>query len=95
VAAASGGNHGVAVAYAARTLGKRATIFVPSVASPAKIERIRAYGAELVITGERYAEALAESEAWAAQSGAMQVHAYDQAETLLGQATAGLEFEQR
>jgi threonine dehydratase len=95
VAAASGGNHGVAVAYAARTLGMRATIFVPAVASPAKIERIRSYGAELVIAGERYAEALAESEAWAAQSGAMQVHAYDQAETLLGQATTGLEFEQQ
>ena len=95
VVAASGGNHGVAVAYAARVLGQRATIFVPSVASPAMIERIRSYGAELVIAGDRYAEALAASEEWAARSGALKVHAYDQVETLLGQGTTGLEFEQQ
>ncbi len=95
VVAASGGNHGVAVAFAAMKLGVPARIFVPTVASPEKIERIRGYGAELVITGERYADALAASEAWAAQSGAMPVHAYDQLETLLGQGTAGLEFEQQ
>src|SRR5262245_60960362 len=76
IGAASGGNHGVAVAYAARVLGRPAAIFVPSVASPAKRERIRSYGAELVVTGERYAEALAASREWAARSGAMQVHAY-------------------
>src|SRR5438067_1888669 len=58
VVAASGGNHGVAVAFAAHKLGKRATIFVPRVCSPAKIERIRGYGADLVITGERYDDAL-------------------------------------
>src|SRR5207237_10384329 len=61
VVAASGGNHGVAVAYAAMRLGLRATIFVPNVASPAKLERIRSYGAELVVGGERYADALAAS----------------------------------
>jgi threonine dehydratase len=93
VVAASGGNHGVAVAYAAMKLGRRATIFVPSVASPAKMERIRGYGADLVVTGERYADALAASEEWTAHSGAMPVHAYDQEETLLGQGTVGFEFE--
>ncbi len=95
VVAASGGNHGVAVAHAARTLGIPATIFVPTVSSPAKIERIRAHGAHLVVTGDRYADALAESEAWTARTGALAVHAYDQEETLLGQGTLGLELEQQ
>ena len=95
VVAASGGNHGAAVAYAAKRLGKPAKIFVPSVASAEKIERIRNYGAELVIGGERYADALAASDTWAKQSGALPVHAYDQLETLLGQGTAGLEFDQQ
>jgi threonine dehydratase len=95
VVAASGGNHGVAVAYAAKKLGKAARIFVPMVASPEKIERIRGYGAELVVTGERYADALAASEEWAEKSGAMRVHAYDQTETLLGQGTVGREFEEQ
>ncbi|HEV2299026.1 MAG TPA: threonine/serine dehydratase [Candidatus Acidoferrales bacterium] len=93
VVAASGGNHGAAVAYAAQKLGKPARIFVPRVASAAKQERIRSYGAELVVTGERYADALAASEEWRAESGAMPVHAYDQVETLLGQGTVGQEFE--
>jgi threonine dehydratase len=95
VVAASGGNHGVAVAYAAKRLAKRARIFVPSIASPAKISKIRECGADLVITGERYADALAASQAWAASSGALQIHAYDQIETLLGQGTVGLELEQQ
>lgn len=94
VVAASGGNHGAAVAFAAMKLGKPATIFVPSVASPAKMERIRGYGAELVVAGDRYADALAASEEWAARSGALPVHAYDQTETLLGQGTIGLELEE-
>jgi threonine dehydratase len=93
VIAASGGNHGAAVAYAARRLGVPATIFVPSIASPAKLERIRSYGAELVVSGDRYADALAASEARALTTGAMQVHAFEQAETLLGQGTIGLELE--
>ena len=92
VVAASGGNHGAAVAYAAMTLKIPAKIFVPTVSSPAKIERIRAYGADLVVGGERYADALAASDAWAAQSGALAVHAFDQRETLLGQGTVGLEL---
>jgi threonine dehydratase len=95
IVAASGGNHGVAVAYAARRLGKPARIFVPSVASPAKVARIRECGADLIVTGERYADALAESQRWAMTSGALQVHAYDQAETLLGQGTVGLELEEQ
>jgi threonine dehydratase len=93
VVAASGGNHGAAVAFAAMRLGKPARIFVPTVASPAKLERIRGYGADLVVTGDRYADALAASEEWAAQSGALPIHAYEQVETLLGQGTVGLEFE--
>ena len=93
VIAASGGNHGAAVAYAAMRLGIKAAIFVPKVTSPAKLDRIRAYGAELVVTGEVYAEALAASEERVAQTGALAVHAYDQAETLLGQGSVGLELE--
>jgi len=92
VVAASGGNHGAAVAYAAMKLGIPAKIFVPSISSPAKVKRIRDYRAELVITGDRYADALAESEVWAAQSGALSIHAFDQRETLLGQGTIGLEL---
>lgn len=95
VVAATGGNHGVAVAYAAMKLGKPARIFVPTVACPSKIERIRSYGAELVVTGELYADALAASERWAAESGALRVHAFDQPETLLGQGTVGMEFEEQ
>jgi threonine dehydratase len=95
VVAASGGNHGVAVAFAAMKLGKRARIFVPAVCSSEKLERIRGYGADLVVTGERYADSLAASEVWAAESGALPIHAYDQIETLLGQGTVGLEFEEQ
>ena len=93
VVAASGGNHGAAVAYAAMKLGIPAKIFVPGIASPAKIARIRDYGADLVVGGDRYADALAASEAWCAQSGALAVHAFDQRETMLGQGTVGLELE--
>jgi threonine dehydratase len=93
VVAASGGNHGAAVAFAAMRLGIKAAIFVPKVTTAAKLDRIRAYGAELVVTGEVYAEALAASEARVAETGALAVHAYDQAETLLGQGSVGLELE--
>ena len=95
VVAASGGNHGVAVAYAASRLGVPATIFLPSISSPAKIARIRHYRAELVVVGERYADALAASETFVAQSGALAVHAFDQTETLLGQGTLALELEEQ
>ncbi len=93
VVAASGGNHGAAVAYAAMRLGVPATIFLPNVTSPSKVERIRSYAANLVIAGERYADALAASEAFVRESGALAVHAFDQPETLLGQGTIGCEIE--
>jgi len=93
--AASGGNHGAAVAYAAMKRSVRAKIFVPSIASPAKIARIRDYDADLVVAGERYADALSASEAWAAQTGALAVHAFDQRETLMGQGTVAVELEQQ
>jgi threonine dehydratase len=93
VVAASGGNHGAAVAFAAMKRKVAARIFVPSVASPAKIQQITDYGAELVIAGDRYADALAASETCVAQTGAMPIHAFDQVETLLGQGTVGLELE--
>jgi threonine dehydratase len=95
VVAASGGNHGVAVALAAQKLGVPAKIFVPSVSSPAKQEQIRRLGAELVIAGERYADALAASKQWIESTGALEVHAYDQLETLTGQGTLGLEMERQ
>jgi threonine dehydratase len=95
VVAASGGNHGVAVAFAAMKLGKSATIFVPSVASQAKLDRIRRCGAELIIAGDRYAESLEASEAWMRESGALPIHAYEGDETLLGQGTLGLELEEQ
>ena len=94
VAAASGGNHGAGVAFAARKLGYPARIFVPSIASPAKLALIRSYGAELVVGGERYDDVLATCNQYVAETGALAVHAYDQPETLLGQGSVGLEFEQ-
>jgi threonine dehydratase len=93
VVAASGGNHGVAVAYAAMKLNIPAKIFVPNVSSPAKVERIRRYGADLAIEGDRYADALVASRDWQQRSGAMSIHAFDQTETMLGQGTTGSELE--
>ena len=95
VIAASGGNHGAAVAYAAKTLGVPARIFVPRISSPAKIDRIRSYGAELVIGGDFYGDALAASEKWAEESGAMPIHAFDQEETLMGTGTLGRSLKSR
>jgi threonine dehydratase len=95
VVAASGGNHGLAVAFAARKLGVPARIFVPNVSAATKRDRIRELGADLVISGERYADALAASREFAAASGAMEIHAFDQVETLLGQGTVGLEIEEQ
>ena len=95
VAAASGGNHGAAVAYAASVLGIPAHIFVPEVSSPAKINRIRSYGADLVVQGDTYSDALAVCQDWVAVSGALSVHAYDQVETILGAGTTGLELSRQ
>lgn len=93
VVAASGGNHGAAVAYAARTLGIPAAIFVPRISSAAKIEAIRSCGAELVVGGDSYADAFAASEVYADRTGALPIHAFDQVETILGQGTLALELE--
>jgi threonine dehydratase len=95
VVAASGGNHGVAVAFAAMKLGKRATIFVPTVASKTKLDRIRRSGAELVIVGDRYADSLEASEEWTIKSGALPIHAYEGDATLMGQGTLGMELEEQ
>ena len=92
VAAASGGNHGAAVAYAAHRLGIPARIFVPTVSSPAKIERIRQL-ADLVVTGDDYSGALEAAQQWIAASGAMSVPAFDGRETILGQGTLALELD--
>ena len=93
VTAASGGNHGIAVARAAATLGVKARIFVPEISSPAKVARIRQEGAEVTIVGARYADSLAASEAYAAESGALPIHAYNAEATLLGQGTIAAELE--
>ena len=95
VAAASGGNHGAAVAYAAHRLGIPARIFVPTVSSPTKMARIRDLGADLVVGGDRYADALQAAERWIADSGALSVHAYDQRETIMGQGTLALELSEQ
>jgi threonine dehydratase len=92
VAAASGGNHGAAVAYAAQKLGHPATIFVPEIASPAKIDAIRRFGATVMIGGARYNDALARCTAFIADRGALSVHAYDTPETIAGQGTVALEW---
>jgi len=93
VIAASGGNHGAAVAAAAQALGVAAEIFVPEIAAEAKRERIRGFGARLVVGGAAYDEARQASEARAAETGALIVHAYDQPEVLAGQGTLALEWE--
>ncbi len=92
VIAASGGNHGVAVAYAAKQLGYRAEIFVPEVCPPVKVQRLRDYGAQVYLVGASYAESLLASQARAADTGALVVHAYDQPEVVVGQGTLGYEF---
>jgi threonine dehydratase len=94
VVAASGGNHGAAVACAARALGVPAEIFVPEIAGAAKRTLIAGYGARLVVGGAAYDEARAASEARAAETGALLVHAYDQPEVLAGQGTVAAEFEE-
>ncbi|TCZ54258.1 threonine/serine dehydratase [Roseicella aquatilis] len=94
VIAASGGNHGAAVAHAARRLGVPAEIFVPEITGAAKRARIEGYGARLVVGGAAYDAARQASEARAAQTGALMIHAYDQAEVLAGQGTVALEWQE-
>ena len=95
VVAASGGNHGIAVALAARRLGVRADVFVPAIASPAKLAALRALGAQMHVGGASYDEALAASEAFVARTGAVRSHAYDLPETVAGQGTLAREWEQQ
>ena len=93
VIAASGGNHGAAVAYAARELGHRAEIYVPAPTPQIKLDRLASYAAHVVAVGASYAEALAASTVRAKETGALVVHAYDQEEVLAGQGTLGRELE--
>ena len=93
VVAASGGNHGAAVAYAARSLGHRAKIFVPDYAGPAKIGLIRQQGADLEVVPGAYADAAALAADHARITGAMQIHAYDAPATVAGQGTLMREWE--
>jgi threonine dehydratase len=93
-ATASGGNHGAAVAYAAQKLGIRARVLVPEIASPAKIAKIKAYGAEAMIGGAAYAEAQERCNAYVAETGALLIHPYDAFETVTGQGTVALEWEE-
>ncbi|TVR08990.1 MAG: threonine/serine dehydratase [Salinarimonadaceae bacterium] len=95
VAAASGGNHGAAVAYAAMTLGVPARIFVPEISSPAKIEAIRRFGADVVVGGPRYAHALVACSAHVARTGALAIHAYDALDTITGQGSVAVEWDER
>jgi threonine dehydratase len=92
VTAASGGNHGAAVAYAARSLGHKARIFVPEISSPAKIAKIREFGAEVVVGGARYDDAQAACDTYAETSGALKIHPFGAWATMTGQATTALEW---
>ncbi len=95
VVAASGGNFGLAIAFAARALGHHATIFVPEASSPAKQAKLRALGAELVVTGQFYADALAASKHRVEETSALFAHAYDQPEVVAGAGTCGRELDQQ
>lgn len=95
VIAASGGNHGAAVAYAARQLGHVAEIFVPETTPAVKVDRLQRYGARVTLVGVSYAEAYLASRQRAGETGALEVHAYDQGEVLEGQGTVGLELDRQ
>jgi threonine dehydratase len=95
VIAASGGNHGAAVAYAARALGHRAEIFVPTISAPAKVARLKSYGAIVSQVGTVYAEARAASQRRAAETGALTVHAYEDPEVFAGAGSVALEFAEQ
>jgi threonine dehydratase len=95
VIAASGGNHGVAVAYAAQQLGYPAEVFVPEVCPSVKVQRLRDYGAQVTLVGASYAESLEASQIRAARTGALVLHAYDQPEIVAGQGTLAYEFAQQ
>ena len=92
VAAASGGNHGAAVAYAARTLGVKARIFVPEISPQAKVAAIRRFGADVVIGGAQYDDAQAACDAYVAETGAFKIHPFSAEATIAGQGTLALEW---
>jgi threonine dehydratase len=92
-AAASGGNHGAAVAFAASRLGIPSRIFVPEIAAPVKIAKIKSFGAGVHVEGPTYFEALALCDAYVAETGALAVNAYDSEETIAGQGTVAIEWE--
>ncbi|WP_085900087.1 threonine/serine dehydratase [Kiloniella majae] len=95
VIAASGGNHGAAVAYVANKLGVRTEIFVPEIVSPAKLAKLEQYGARINVVGANFSEALAACLECQKETGAKLLHAYDQQEIVAGQGTVGLEFEEQ
>ena len=93
VTAASGGNHGAAVALAARHFGVAAEIFVPDLAAPAKVARLRRYGAHVHTIPGTYQDAYEACAAHAGRTGARLVHAFDDPVVVAGQGTLGLELE--
>lgn len=93
--AASGGNHGAAVAYAAHHLGHKAHIFVPEIAGPSKIALIKGIGAELTVVSGEYVNALNRAQDYEAETGAMQIHAYDAPATVAGQGSCMFEWERQ
>jgi threonine dehydratase len=93
--AASGGNHGLAVAHVARTLGLPAEVFVPTASSPVKVARLRSYGVRVVVGGDYYADAFLASAERAQETGALVVHAYEGTPTVAGQGTLARELEQQ
>src|SRR5439155_21146476 len=95
IVAASGGNHGAAAAYAARALGHKAEIFVPTIASPTKVARLKSYGATVHQVGAVYAEARALSEKRVAETGALMVPAYDDPVVFAGAGSVALEFAEQ
>jgi threonine dehydratase len=95
VVVASGGNAGIATAAAARALGVKCEVFVPTVSSPAKQAKLRELGAQVVVTGAVYAEALEACLARQQQTGALLTHAYDQPEVVAGAGTLALEIEEQ
>ncbi|BEP60452.1 threonine/serine dehydratase [Variovorax sp. V213] len=93
VVVASGGNAGIATAAAAKALGVRCQVFLPGVSPEAKRARLRALGAEVIVVGELYPDALAACLARQQETGALLTHAYDQPEVVAGAGTLGVEIE--
>jgi threonine dehydratase len=95
VVAASAGNHGQAVAWAARELGAPARVFMPQDSPMAKVDATRNYGAEVELTGAAFEETLATAQAYVEQTGATFVHPYEDTLVMSGQGTIGLELAEQ